>query len=127
MIAFADHPPGLWRRSGDPCQMCFGVPMFVPSVVLSALAAPSTGVGGVTDLGERMTSISMAEELWGRLSVETQDKVDGLIRSGEKVKAIKLMRDSADDPVPGLPLCVELLTLRMTELGLLASHDGPQT
>jgi hypothetical protein len=61
---------------------------------------------------------AMDDPIWQALSTDARRTVDEHLTASRHVYAIKAIRDASPDPVPGLPACMDVLTVRRVELGL---------
>jgi hypothetical protein len=59
----------------------------------------------------------MENPLWGVLSAQVRDRIDELLLKGHRIQAVKVIRDAAPEPLPGLPECLDLLGERYAALG----------
>ncbi|MEV0296184.1 hypothetical protein [Nocardia sp. NPDC050710] len=58
----------------------------------------------------------MKHPLWERIPTDLRSRVDELITQDLKLQAVKAIRDTVDDPCPGLYECMDLLVERCVEL-----------
>jgi hypothetical protein len=65
----------------------------------------------------RQSSTSMKHPVWERLPNELRFRVDELIAQGRWVRAAGEIRDTVDQPCPGIRECMDLLADRYAELG----------
>ncbi|MER7667123.1 hypothetical protein ABTY61_01505 [Kitasatospora sp. NPDC096128] len=61
----------------------------------------------------------MDDAIWSALPAAVRRTVDEHLAARRHVHAIKAIRDASPEPPPGIPACVDVITDRMTELGLL--------
>ncbi|MFH8384533.1 hypothetical protein ACH4E7_26925 [Kitasatospora sp. NPDC018058] len=61
----------------------------------------------------------MDDPIWQALPAETRRTVDEHLTASRNVHAIKAIRDASPEPVPGIPACMDVITDRLAELGLL--------
>ncbi|WP_432013218.1 hypothetical protein [Streptomyces cucumeris] len=66
----------------------------------------------------------MDNALWDRLPAPTRTEVDRLLGIDHNVHAIKLIRESVGEPVPGIPACVDLIDQRHQALGRYPRADS---
>jgi hypothetical protein len=76
-------------------------------------SGPLDGPGhGVCRLNAAMTN-----PLWRALSSQVRAQVDALVMKGHKLQAVKVIRDSLEEPRPGLYECMDLVAERFEDLG----------
>jgi hypothetical protein len=66
--------------------------------------------------GDSARRTSMKHPLWERLPNELRSRVDELIADDRKLPAIMAIRDTLDEPRPGIYECMDLLAERYAEL-----------
>ncbi|MFH9352572.1 hypothetical protein [Kitasatospora sp. NPDC017646] len=62
---------------------------------------------------------------WDALPAGARRAVDEHLAAGRHVYAIKAVRDASPDPPPGIRDCMDVITDRMAELGLLPNAPTP--
>src|SRR5258707_7252676 len=66
--------------------------------------------------GDSARCTSMKHPLWERLPNELRSRVDELIADDRQLPAIVAIRDTLDQPRPGIYECMDLLAERYAEL-----------
>ncbi|ACZ87239.1 hypothetical protein [Streptosporangium roseum] len=59
----------------------------------------------------------MNNPLWEDLPAQVRAQVDGLVTNGNKLQAVKVIREVLEEPRPGLYECMDLVAERFKDLG----------
>ncbi|MCW2883970.1 MAG: hypothetical protein JWL58_832 [Streptosporangiaceae bacterium] len=59
----------------------------------------------------------MKNPLWETLPTQVRAEVDALVMKGHKLRAVKVIRETLEEPRPGLYECMDLVAERFEDLG----------
>lgn len=78
--------------------------------------AACSGVGTPV-LGVCRLDTGMNNPLWEALPAQVRAQVDDLVTKGNKLQAVKVIREALEEPRPGLYECMDLVAERFEDLG----------